>query len=71
MQARPIVRLMTPEDAGDVCSTASAAHYESHKKIGLLRRRTPEEVENRKARYKHSLWHDSEGARVAERGGRI
>jgi hypothetical protein len=41
---------MTPEDAGDVCSTASAALYESHKKIELLRRRTPEEVENRKAR---------------------
>lgn len=62
---------MKPEDAGAVYLTASTALFESPEDQETLRRRTPEEVENRKARYGHLLRHDPEGAWVAEYDGRI
>lgn len=62
---------MKPEDAGAVYLTASTALFESPEDQETLRRRTPEEVENRKARYGHLLRHDPEGAWVAEDDGRI
>jgi GNAT superfamily N-acetyltransferase len=37
----------------------------------VLRRRTPEQVESRKARYGHFLRHDPEGAWLAEDDGRV
>ncbi len=37
----------------------------------MLRRRTPEQVESRKARYGHFLRHDPEGAWLAEDDGRV
>lgn len=62
---------MKPEDAEAVYHASGAALYESPEDQEVLRRRTPEEVENRKARYKHFLRHDPAGAWVAEDGGRI
>lgn len=62
---------MNPEDAAAVYRTASAALFESPEDRETLRRRTPEEVENRTARYGHLLRHDPEGAWVAEADGRI
>jgi GNAT superfamily N-acetyltransferase len=62
---------MRPEDAAAVYDTASTALFESPEDMERLRRRTPEEVENRKARYGHFLRHDPEGAWVAEEDGRI
>ncbi len=62
---------MKPEDAEAVYHTASAALFESPEEKEKLRRRTPEEVESRKARYKHFLRHDPDGAWVAEDDGRV
>lgn len=62
---------MKPEDAEAVYHTASAALFESPEEEEKLRRRTPEEVERRKARYKHFLRHDPDGAWVAEDDGRV
>ena len=62
---------MKPEDAEAVYHTASTALFESPEDQEVLRRRTPEDVENRKARYKHSLRHDPGGAWVAEDDGRV
>jgi len=62
---------MRPQDAAAVYDTASTALFESPEEMERLRRRTPEEVENRKARYGHFLRHDPEGAWVAEENGRI
>ncbi|CAN5730813.1 GNAT family N-acetyltransferase [soil metagenome] len=62
---------MKPEDAEAVYHAASTALFESPEDQEVLHRRTPEEVKNRKARYKHSLRHDPEGAWVAEDDGRI
>jgi GNAT superfamily N-acetyltransferase len=62
---------MKPEDADAVYRTASTALFESPEDEERLRRRTPEEVENRKARYGHLLRHDPGGAWVAEDAGRI
>lgn len=62
---------MKPEDAEAVYHTASAALFESPEEREKLRRRTPEEVERRKARYEHFLRHDPDGAWVAEDDGRV
>ena len=62
---------MKPEDAEAVYHTASAALFESPEEREKLRRRTPEEVEKRKARYGHFLRHDPDGAWVAEDDGRV
>lgn len=62
---------MKPEDADAVYLTSSTALHESPEDRELLRRRTPEDVENRKARYRHFLRHDPEGSWVAEEDGRI
>ena len=71
MRSSGPIRRMKPEDADAVYETASTALYESMEERQVLRRRTPEEVESRKARYGHFLRHDPEGAWVAEEGGRI
>ena len=71
MDSGPSIRPMKPEDAEAVYNTASAALFESPEEKEELRRRTPEEVENRKARYGHFLRHDPDGAWVAEEGGRV
>ena len=52
---------MRPEDAGAVYDTAGTALFESMEKREVLRRRTPEQVEARKARYEHFLLHDPGG----------
>jgi hypothetical protein len=52
---------MRPDDAGAVYDTASTALFESMEEREVLRRRTPEPVEARKARYEHSLRHDPGG----------
>ncbi len=62
---------MRPEDAEAVYDTASTALFESMEEMEVLRRRTPEEVENRKARYGHFLRHDPDGAWLAEDEGRV
>ena len=62
---------MRPEDAGAVYDTASTALFESMEEREVLRRRTPEQVESRKARYGHFLRHDPEGAWLAEDEGRV
>jgi GNAT superfamily N-acetyltransferase len=62
---------MRPEDATAVYETASTALFESMEEREVLRRRTPEQVENRKARYGHFLRHDPGGAWLAEDGGRV
>lgn len=62
---------MRPEDAEAVYRTASTALFESPEDQEALRRRTPEEVANRTARYGHLLRHDPEGAWVAEEDGRV
>jgi len=62
---------MKPEDAEAVYRTASTALFESPEDQETLRRRTPEEVENRTARYGHLLRHDPEGAWVAEADGSV
>jgi len=62
---------MRPEDADAVYDTASAALFESMEEREVLRRRTPEQVESRKARYGHFLRHDPEGAWLAEDDGQV
>lgn len=62
---------MKPEDAEAVYHTASNALFESPEDQEALRRRTPEEMENRIERHKHILRHDPEGAWVAEDDGHI
>ena len=62
---------MRPEDADAVYDTASTALFESMEEREVLRRRTPEQVESRKARYGHFLRHDPEGAWLAEDDGRV
>src|SRR3712207_4015638 len=71
MECRPSIRPMKPEDAAGVYGTASAALFASPEEQEELRRRTPEEIEKRKARYGHMLRHDPEGAWVSEEDGRI
>ena len=46
---------MRPEDAAAVYETVSTALFESMEEREVLRRRTPEQAENRKARYGHFL----------------
>ena len=62
---------MRPEDADAVYDLASTALFESMEEREVLRRRTPEQVESRKARYGHFLRHDPEGAWLAEDDGRV
>ena len=62
---------MRPEDAGAVYDTASTAIFESMEERQVLRRRTPEQVRARKARYGHFLRHDPGGAWLAEEDGRV
>jgi GNAT superfamily N-acetyltransferase len=62
---------MRPEDADAVYDTASTALFESIEEREVLRRRTPEQVEARKARYGHFLRHDPDGAWLAEDDGRV
>jgi GNAT superfamily N-acetyltransferase len=62
---------MRPEDAAAVYHTASTALFESMEEREVLRRRTPEQVESRKARYGHFLRRDPEGAWLAEDEGRV
>ena len=62
---------MRPEDADAVYDTASTALFESMEEREVLRRRTPEQVEARKARYGQFLRHDPEGAWLAEDDGRV
>jgi GNAT superfamily N-acetyltransferase len=62
---------MRPEDADAVYDTASTALFESMEEREVLRRRTPDQVEARKARYGHFLRHDPEGAWLAEEDGRV
>ena len=54
---------MRPEDADAVYDTASTALFESMEEREVLRRRTPEQVENCKSRYGTSF-----GATPKERG---
>ncbi|MDP9440389.1 MAG: hypothetical protein M3P49_16900 [Actinomycetota bacterium] len=49
------IRPMRPGDADAVYDTASTALFESVEEREVLRRRTPEQVESRKARYGHFL----------------
>src|ERR671916_340235 len=65
------IRPMRPEDADAVYDLASIALFESMEEREVLRRRTPEQVEARKARYGHFLRHDPEGAWLAEDDGRV
>lgn len=62
---------MRPEDADAVYDIASTALFESMEEREVLRRRTPEQVESRKARYGHFLRYDPEGAWLAEDDGRV
>jgi GNAT superfamily N-acetyltransferase len=62
---------MRPEDAAAVYHTASTALFESMEEREVLRRRTPEQVEDRKSRYGHFLRRDPEGAWLAEDEGRV
>jgi len=62
---------MRPEDADAVYDIASTALFESMAEREVLRRRTPEQVESRKARYRHFLRYDPEGAWLAEDDGRV
>jgi GNAT superfamily N-acetyltransferase len=62
---------MRPEDADAVYDIASTALFESMEEREVLRRRTPEQVESRKARYGHFLRYDPEGAWLAENDGRV
>ena len=62
---------MRPEDAVAVYHTASTALFESMEEREVLRRRTPEQVESRKARYGHFLRHDPGGSWLAEDDGRV
>jgi len=62
---------MRQEDAAAVYETASTALFESMEEREILRRRTPEQVENRKARYGHFLRHDPDGAWLAEDDGGV
>jgi GNAT superfamily N-acetyltransferase len=62
---------MRPEDADGVYETASTALFESMEEREVLRRRTPEQVQARKARYGHFLRHDPEGAWLAEDDGGV
>jgi GNAT superfamily N-acetyltransferase len=62
---------MRPEDADAVYDIASTALFESMEEREVLRRRTPEQVESRKARYGHFLRYDPEGAWLAENEGRV
>ncbi len=57
---------MRPEDADAVYDIASTALFESMEEREVLRRRTPEQVESRKARYGHFLRYVPEGAWLAE-----
>ena len=65
------IRPMRPEDAGAVYDTASTALFESMEEREVLRRRTPEQVENCKSRYGHFLRRDPEGAWLADDEGRV
>ena len=65
------IRPMRPEDADAVYDLASTALFESMEEREVLRRRTPEQVEARKARYGHFLRHDPDGAWLAEDDGRV
>jgi GNAT superfamily N-acetyltransferase len=62
---------MRPEDADAVYDIASTALFETMEEREVLRRRTPEQVESRKARYGHFLRYDPEGAWLAENDGRV
>src|SRR5918997_650140 len=65
------IRPIRSEDADAVYDLASTALFESMEEREVLRRRTPEQVESRKARYGHFLRHDPEGAWLAEDDGRV
>ena len=62
---------MRQEDAAAVYETASTALFESMEEREVLRRRTPEQVGYRKARYGHFLRHDPDGAWLAEDDGGV
>ena len=62
---------MTAEDVDRTYHTASVALYESPEEQERLKNRSPQEIERRKARYRHFLEHDPRGAWVAADGDRI
>jgi hypothetical protein len=59
---------MTPEDVDVTYHAASVALYESPEDRERLETRNAAEITRRKARYRHFLRHDPEGARVADDG---
>src|SRR4028119_1466576 len=65
------IRPMRQEDAAAADESPGPAVFESMEEGEILRRRTPEQVENRKARYGHFLRHDPDGAWLAEDDGGV
>jgi GNAT superfamily N-acetyltransferase len=65
------IRPMTTADADAVYRMSSVAIYVTPEEQELLRKRTAEEVEQRKERYRHLLEHDPGGAWVAVDGDRV
>lgn len=62
---------MTSEDVDGAYHTFSLALAESEEEKEQIRNRTPEDVEIRKERYRHSLEHDPQGAWIAADGDRM
>ena len=66
-----LLRPMTAADAHGVYSTSSEAIPSTDEERQQVMNRSAEEVERRKARYRHFLEHDPEGAWVAVDGDRV
>lgn len=62
---------MTPEDVDAAYHTFSLALAETAEEKEQIRNRTPDEVESRKERYRHSLKNDPEGSWIAVAGDRM
>jgi GNAT superfamily N-acetyltransferase len=65
------IRPMTHDDVDATYHTTSVALYESPEERERLKNRTQQEIEHRKARQRHFLRHDPEGAWAADDDGRI
>lgn len=71
MRAGILIRPMIPEDVDEAYLMSSLALAETDREKERIRNRTPEEVEIRKERYRHSLEHDPEGSWIAADGDRV
>lgn len=71
MSAEILIRPMTPEDVDAAYHTCSRALAASAEEVEQIRNRTPEEVDVRKERYRHSIERDPEGAWISVDGDRV